>query len=107
MNDLSQARGPSHRDDPLRPLAERLNALPGEKQRLFLQQLREKGIDARRLPIVPAPAGAVGALSYSQHRLWLLWQLEPTASAYHITGGLQLTGELNEAALELRRAANL
>ena len=40
MNDLSQAHGPSHRDDPLRPLAERLNALPGEKQRLFLQGLR-------------------------------------------------------------------
>ncbi|MCK1786293.1 amino acid adenylation domain-containing protein, partial [Pseudomonas sp. TNT11] len=100
MNDLSQAHGPSYRDDPLRPLAERLNALPAEKQRIFLQQLREKGIDARRLPIVPAPAEAKCTLSYSQHRLWLLWQLEPTASAYHITGGLQLTGELNEAALD-------
>ncbi|MCD5997467.1 AMP-binding protein, partial [Pseudomonas sp. CDFA 602] len=100
MNDLSQPHGPSLRDDPLRPLAERLNALPAEKQRIFLQQLRAKGIDARRLPIVPAPAEAMGTLSYSQHRLWLLWQLEPTASAYHITGGLQLTGELNEAALQ-------
>jgi len=100
MNDLSQPHGPSLRDDPLRPLAERLNALPAEKQRIFLQQLRAKGIDARRLPIVPAPAEALGTLSYSQHRLWLLWQLEPTASAYHITGGLQLTGELNEAALQ-------
>ncbi|WP_332847665.1 condensation domain-containing protein, partial [Pseudomonas lactucae] len=100
MNDLSQAHGPSHRDDPLRPLAERLNALPAEKQRIFLRQLREKGIDARRLPIVAAPAETTHTLSYSQRRLWLLWQLEPTASAYHITGGLQLTGQLNEAALQ-------
>ena len=100
MNDLSQTHGPSRRDDPLRALAERLNALPPEKQRTFLQQLHEKGIDARRLPIVPAPAEAKCALSYSQHRLWLLWQLEPTSSAYHITGGLQLGGELDDAALE-------
>ncbi|MET3717903.1 non-ribosomal peptide synthase/polyketide synthase [Pseudomonas sp. PvP001] len=100
MNDLSQPHGPSLRDDPLRPLAERFNALPAQKQRIFLQQLRAKGIDARRLPIVPAPPEAQSPLSYSQKRLWLLWQLEPTASAYHITGGLQLSGELNEAALQ-------
>ena len=100
MNDLSQPHGPSLRDDPLRPLAERFNALPAQKQRIFLQQLRAKGIDARRLPIVPAPTEAQSPLSYSQKRLWLLWQLEPTASAYHITGGLQLSGELNESALQ-------
>ena len=73
MNDLSQPHGPSLRDDPLRPLAERFNALPAQKQRIFLQQLRAKGIDARRLPIVPAPPEAQSPLSYSQKRLWLLF----------------------------------
>ncbi|WP_230182617.1 non-ribosomal peptide synthetase, partial [Aquabacterium sp. CECT 9606] len=41
-------------------------------------------------------------LSSAQARQWFLWQLDPASSAYHVSGGLQLQGELNLDAL--RRA---
>jgi amino acid adenylation domain-containing protein/non-ribosomal peptide synthase protein (TIGR01720 family) len=34
-------------------------------------------------------------LSFAQTRQWFLWQLSPESTAYHISGGLNLTGELN------------
>ena len=37
--------------------------------------------------------------SLAQNRLWFMWQLDPTSSAYTIPGALRLRGELNEAAL--------
>ena len=38
-------------------------------------------------------------LSYAQQRQWLLWQLEPDNSAYHIPAALQLDGALDREAL--------
>ncbi|WP_225770548.1 non-ribosomal peptide synthetase, partial [Inquilinus sp. Marseille-Q2685] len=93
MNDMTLA-------DPMRAIAERVAALPADKRRQFLVQLDAKGISAQRLPIVPAPRDGDLPLSHAQRRLWLLWQLEPESAAYHITGGLRLSGDLDPAALQ-------
>ena len=37
--------------------------------------------------------------SLAQNRLWLLWQLEPQSAAYNIPAGLQVRGDVDEAAL--------
>ncbi|KQW93464.1 hypothetical protein ASC94_12565 [Massilia sp. Root418] len=37
--------------------------------------------------------------SYAQQRQWLLWQMDPASSAYHITGALRLHGALDMAQL--------
>jgi amino acid adenylation domain-containing protein len=42
--------------------------------------------------------------SYGQERLWLLHQLDPTSTAYHVAGGVRLRGALDVDAL--RRAVN-
>ncbi|KAF1029386.1 MAG: Linear gramicidin synthase subunit D [Burkholderia plantarii] len=37
--------------------------------------------------------------SFAQQRQWFLWQLSPQSRAYHVSGGLWLTGEVDAAAL--------
>ncbi|WP_395316565.1 amino acid adenylation domain-containing protein [Variovorax sp. UC74_104] len=39
------------------------------------------------------------ALSYAQQRQWFLWKLDPASTAYHLSGGLVLDGQLDIAAL--------
>ncbi|MCQ0034336.1 non-ribosomal peptide synthetase, partial [Burkholderia glumae] len=51
------------------------------------------------IPRLPAAARLRGPASYAQQRLWFLWQLAPASRAYHISGGLWLTGEVDAAAL--------
>ncbi|WP_431262114.1 amino acid adenylation domain-containing protein [Roseateles chitinivorans] len=117
--------------DPKRALAERFTRLPADKQRGFLQALKAQGIDFAMLPIVPAPRvalGDVGAdsatassgdgsvarpegrfdarpLSHAQLRQWFLWTLDPTSTAYHLSGALVLQGTIDEAALRASFAA--
>ncbi|HEY0726768.1 MAG TPA: amino acid adenylation domain-containing protein, partial [Pyrinomonadaceae bacterium] len=55
-------------------------------------------------PIVPAPRDGGLALSFSQQRLWFLYQLEPSTSAYNIPTAVRLTGSLDSDAL--RRTLN-
>ncbi|MFE0759398.1 condensation domain-containing protein, partial [Inquilinus sp. NPDC058860] len=95
MNDMTVPQA-----DPMHAIAERVAALPADKRRQFLAQLDAKGISAQRLPIVPVERGGDLPLSHAQRRLWLLWKLEPESAAYHITGGLRLSGDLDEAALQ-------
>lgn len=77
--------------------------LPAEKRAAFRDRLRARGIDGRRLPMVPYPASARRfRLSYAQERLWFLWRLEPLSAAYNVLGAVRLRGELDEA--RLRRA---
>jgi amino acid adenylation domain-containing protein/non-ribosomal peptide synthase protein (TIGR01720 family) len=40
------------------------------------------------------------ALSYSQQRMWVLWQLDPTSPAYNVGGVVRMSGALDVAALE-------
>jgi amino acid adenylation domain-containing protein len=50
----------------------------------------------------PARIGAAPAapLSFGQQRLWFLWQLDRTSTAYHIKQALQLSGPLDVEALQ-------
>ncbi|CAM3667937.1 non-ribosomal peptide synthetase [Xenorhabdus thuongxuanensis] len=51
--------------------------------------------------ILPADRQQVLPLSWAQQRLWFLAQLDPAAqTAYHISGGLRLKGQLNLNALQ-------
>ncbi|MFI0487358.1 amino acid adenylation domain-containing protein [Actinomadura sp. 9N215] len=62
---------------------------------------------SRVAPLAPIPRlrrKGAHRLSFAQHRLWFLNQLEPTSSEYHIPTALQLRGELDFDAL--RRALN-
>ncbi|MBO9643774.1 MAG: amino acid adenylation domain-containing protein [Pseudacidovorax sp.] len=80
-------------------LAQRFAALAPERQKAFLALLAAQRIDFARLPIVPAAETARRGLSYVQARQWLLWQLDPLSSAYHISGALRLQGALDVPAL--------
>ncbi|MEE1949423.1 amino acid adenylation domain-containing protein [Pseudomonas alcaligenes] len=80
-------------------LARRFLALGAPEQKRFLELLATKGIRFDRLPLVPAPRGEHLSASHAQQRLWLVAQLEPDSSAYHMVGAFDLEGELDRGAL--------
>jgi amino acid adenylation domain-containing protein/non-ribosomal peptide synthase protein (TIGR01720 family) len=80
-------------------LARRFLALGAPEQKRFLELLATKGIRFDRLPLVPAPRGEHLPASHAQQRLWLVAQLEPDSSAYHMVGAFALNGELDRGAL--------
>ncbi|SOD20611.1 non-ribosomal peptide synthetase [Nitrosomonas ureae] len=81
-------------------IAKRFCALSVEKQKAFLNTLKERGIDFSLLPIVRQSLENSPILSYAQHRHWFLWQLDPQSTAYHLSGVLHLLGKLNAEALQ-------
>ncbi|UUY07406.1 amino acid adenylation domain-containing protein [Pseudomonas sp. J452] len=80
-------------------LARRFLALGPAEQKRFLELLATKGIRFDRLPLVPAPRGEHLPASHAQQRLWLVAQMEPDSSAYHMVGAFGLEGELDRGAL--------
>ena len=80
-------------------LARRFLALGPTEQKRFLELLATKGIRFDRLPLVPAPRGDHLPASHAQQRLWLVAQMEPDSSAYHMVGAFALEGDLDRAAL--------
>ncbi|WP_455926519.1 condensation domain-containing protein, partial [Pseudomonas putida] len=88
----------------LQQVAERLAALPEDRQLTFLRQLSEKGVRLERLPIVRQPCEQA-PLSAAQSRLWFLWQMEPDSAAYNIPAAVRLRGQLDEGALQRSFAA--
>ncbi len=81
-------------------LVRRFVSLPLERRRHFLTRLSEQGIDFSLLPI---PSGLAGTddvpLSFAQQRLWFLARLDPDSTAYHMTGGLHVRGQLQTDAV--------
>ncbi|GLK69618.1 non-ribosomal peptide synthetase [Hansschlegelia plantiphila] len=94
MNDLSPGRAAQ-----LKAVADRVVALPQDKRRAFLMQLRDKGISPASLPTPRAPEREARGLSDAQRRFWTLWRLDPASGAYNIAAGLRLRGMLDEGAL--------
>jgi amino acid adenylation domain-containing protein/non-ribosomal peptide synthase protein (TIGR01720 family) len=73
----------------------------------FAEQVRQiqlAGDSNRQLPIERVDRSQRIALSYSQQRMWFLWQLEPDSPAYNVGGMARLRGVLDisrfEAALQ-------
>jgi amino acid adenylation domain-containing protein len=82
-------------DLPLRTLFERREL--GELA-AAIDRARESRAD-RRPALLPQPRTAPLPLSAAQRRLWFLWQLEPSGSAYNMPCAVRLEGALDVAAL--------
>src|SRR4051812_44311743 len=50
-------------------------------------------------PIALRPQRDRAALSFAQQRQWFLWQLDRASTAYHVSGGLGFSGNLDVEAL--------
>ncbi|HYK22999.1 MAG TPA: condensation domain-containing protein, partial [Pyrinomonadaceae bacterium] len=77
--------------------------LSAEQQRLLARLLKEEGIESAKSQRTIPRDGSVSEkipLSFAQQRLWLLEQLEPGTSLYHIPVTLRLTGPLDRNALQ-------
>ncbi|ADE14908.1 amino acid adenylation domain protein [Nitrosococcus halophilus Nc 4] len=80
-------------------LAQRFLALGDADQERFLAALREKSLRFDRLPIVKGKRSNRAPLAPAQRRLWLLHQMEPDNSAYHMVGAFELSGVVQSEAL--------
>ena len=84
----------------LRAIADRLVRLPEDRQRIFLKQIGEHGIDLQQLPIVAGPRPARVPLSHAQQQQWLLWKMRPDSAAYHLALPMRLRGDVDTVALQ-------
>ena len=67
--------------------------------------LRGAATGGRVPALVPVPRTGELPLSYAQHRLWFIDQLDPGNSVYNLPGAFWIDGPLNVPALELSLAA--
>ncbi len=88
-------------------LAKRMAGLTPAQFALLKQRLNEKSQERPDDSAIPRRAARFAThapLSFSQERLWFLYQLDPTSYAFNIANAVRLSGTLNSAALE--RALN-
>ncbi len=83
-------------------IREQLAALsPAKRALLELKLMKKKGRGDVANEVIPRrPARDTAPLSYNQQGLWVLSQLMPGTSLYHIPKAVRLTGSLNVAALK-------
>ncbi|MDU9404949.1 amino acid adenylation domain-containing protein [Pseudomonas sp. zfem004] len=87
--------------DRMQVLAKRFAALPAQERQVLQGRMREQGLAFDLLPIPPRdnldePVQA----SFSQQRLWLLWQLDPRSTAYNQPALLSVRGAFDAQRLE-------
>ena len=83
-------------------LSERISGLSPEKLELLVKRL-EKRV-APNLPPQVIPRRQIRSphapLAYAQERMWVLYQLDPSSSAFNISMAVRLEGKLNITALK-------
>ncbi|MBK3745591.1 AMP-binding protein, partial [Burkholderia sp. R-69608] len=90
----------SGRQDELLGLSKQYAALPADKRAVFRLRAAEKGLPIDCLPIVAlSPRPARAPLSRAQERLWFLWRLEPSSSAYNVSRAVRVVGALRADAV--------
>jgi len=85
-------------------LAKRFLNLGEQEQAKFIALLDAKGMSFEKLPIVAAEEVRDVSLSPAQKRLWDIYQLDAGNSAYHISGGFELTGDVSTDKMDLALA---
>jgi amino acid adenylation domain-containing protein len=74
--------------------------LSDSKRALLLRRLRVRDGEPAPQTGIPRRAGSDPArLSFSQQRLWILWQLQPDSPLYNIPSAVRLEGDLQPAPL--------
>ena len=81
-------------------LQERIAALSPEKRALLERQLRHGAPATTAEAPVPQARGERLPLSFAQQRLWVLEQIEPGHSFYHLPLAMKLTGPVSVEVLE-------
>jgi amino acid adenylation domain-containing protein len=81
-------------------LAQRLASLSPDRRALLEREPTETSTHLRVAPSRRDRASALAPLSFSQERLWLQYQLDPTSPAYHCPFLVRLRGPLVFDALE-------
>ncbi|MFL9989484.1 condensation domain-containing protein, partial [Paraburkholderia sediminicola] len=90
----------SGRQDELLGLSKQYAALPADKRAVFRRRAAENGLPIDRLPIVAlSPRPARAPLSHAQERLWFLWRMEPSSSAYNVSRAVRMVGALRADAV--------
>jgi len=91
-------------DFPLRSLFEnsKLNECAQEIKRILSAGAPRRTASISLFPTLAARINATQPvpLSFGQQRLWFLWQLDRTSTAYHIKQALRLSGSLDAQALQ-------
>jgi hypothetical protein len=83
-------------------LSERISGLSPEKRELLMKRL-EKKIPPQLAPqVIPRRQirSPRAPLAYAQERMWVLYQLDPSSSAFNISMAVRLEGKLDIAALK-------
>ncbi len=86
--------------DRLRTLAARLAAAPPEERTTLLARFEAAGIGFDDLPVPATDPGRPAPASDTQRRLFVLWRLDPSSTAYAVGGAVRLTGPLDRGALK-------
>ena len=87
--------------DTAKRIAARFIGFNFEQRQAFWTKMHEQGVTPAQLPILSRQRSGQDSLpaSHAQVRQWVLWQLSPSSSAYHVAGGLRMQGKLNREAL--------
>jgi amino acid adenylation domain-containing protein len=82
-------------------LSKRIAALSPEQRQLFEQRLKQRGLSAPTVQVIPKrPPLAALPLSFGQQQLWFLHQLDPGSPAYNAPSAVRLSGPLDISAVE-------
>ncbi|RSZ29427.1 non-ribosomal peptide synthetase, partial [Variovorax sp. 553] len=86
----------------IQDISARRASLSAEQRAKLQARLRGASVAGAReagSAIPPRPQKDRAPLSFAQRRQWFLWKLDPGRTAYHLSGGLVLTGHLDIEAL--------